>query len=217
MKLFNDTKKQLAISYASVMGVVLSFSGIGVYEFTAYNQQIAIDREIESLAGTIDDSLEPKLVKPDRISPLVREVIPGLCLVDLPCNDAPSRDHQVGVLGRGQYYLLLLNPQGKVKATLGKVPNTIARSRFVSTWSDLTDSQGRYYRQFSTQIYVTKHIVWGELRIGRNVDDLANSLKSLQYILSFGLPIALATIGIASWYLAGRAMRPIHKSYQQIQ
>jgi signal transduction histidine kinase len=217
MKIFDDTKNQLAISYASVMGIVLSLLGVSAYQFTAYDRQIAIDREIESVAGTIHDILEPKLVRLNRISPLVREAIHGLCLVDSPCNETPAMEHQIGVLGEGQYYLILLNSQGEVKAKSEEIPSGIDREIAVSTWSNLTDSKGQQYRQFSTKIHGVKHIVWGELRIGRNVDDLANSLQSLRELLLLGIPISLGIIGIASWYLAGRAMQPIYNSYQQIQ
>ncbi len=121
LALFNKTKQKLAFSYAGVMGLILSVLGFGAYEFTVYDRQLAIDREIESVAGTIHDSLESKLVKPNRISPAARQVIPNLCLVNIPCEDgfSDSSRHVAGVLGQGRYYLILLNLQGQVKATSG--------------------------------------------------------------------------------------------------
>lgn len=42
-------------------------------------------------------------------------------------------------------------------------------------------------------------------------------LHTIQGFLVWGLPIVMIVVGGASWWLAGLAMEPVYRSYQQIQ
>ena len=58
---FKRTKLCLTCYYAEVMKVILSISGLGVYEAIAHAHWSTLDREIESVAGALHDSLETVL------------------------------------------------------------------------------------------------------------------------------------------------------------
>ena len=58
---------------------------------------------------------------------------------------------------------------------------------------------------------------WGYLQVGRSLQDYDKHLDESKLALLTGLPIAFLLVSIASWYLSGRAMRPVYSSYQQIQ
>ncbi|MFP4124816.1 MAG: efflux RND transporter permease subunit, partial [Coleofasciculus sp.] len=68
-KLFSQTRGKLALSYAFVMGVILSLLGFGVYEAIAHAHLITLERELKSVAGTLHDSLESKLKQPGQVEP----------------------------------------------------------------------------------------------------------------------------------------------------
>ena len=70
-KLFNQTRWRLALSIAGVMGLILSLLGFGVYKAIAHAHWVALDRELESVAGTLHDSLELKLKQPGRLESIV--------------------------------------------------------------------------------------------------------------------------------------------------
>ena len=58
---------------------------------------------------------------------------------------------------------------------------------------------------------------WGYLQVGRSLADYDHHLEQSKLILLVSLPIAFLIVSIASWYLAGFAMKPVYTSYRQIQ
>ncbi|MDJ0800489.1 MAG: hypothetical protein QNJ51_27385 [Calothrix sp. MO_167.B12] len=56
-QLFRRSRIRLAFWYAFVMGVILSLSGLGVYRALVRFKWAYLEREIESIAGTLHDSL----------------------------------------------------------------------------------------------------------------------------------------------------------------
>ncbi|MGL6138091.1 MAG: two-component system sensor histidine kinase RppB [Planktothrix sp.] len=79
--LFKSTKLRLTCYYAGVMGVILSICGLGVYEAIAHAHWSTLDREIESVAGALHDSLETVLQQPGKLEPDVLRIIPDLCFI----------------------------------------------------------------------------------------------------------------------------------------
>lgn len=55
------------------------------------------------------------------------------------------------------------------------------------------------------------------MQVGRSLEEFNHYLDSVKLILILGLPIAMAIIAGASWWLSGLAMQPIYQSYRQIQ
>ncbi|MFM2315570.1 MAG: hypothetical protein RLZZ04_4848, partial [Cyanobacteriota bacterium] len=54
-------------------------------------------------------------------------------------------------------------------------------------------------------------------QVGRSLQDFEDYLGRVKLILLLGLPTSLILVGFASWWLAGLAMQPIYRSYQQIE
>lgn len=81
-KLFNLTRVRLALWYALVMAVILSLCGFGA---VSHADWVALDRELESVAGTIHDSIELKLKQPGRIEPVVQQLLPNICVLGEKC------------------------------------------------------------------------------------------------------------------------------------
>src|SRR4028118_398355 len=105
-KLFNRTRWKLAISYAVVMGLILSLLGFGVYRAIAHAHRVALDRELESVAGTLHDSLELKLQQPGRLEPIVNELLPNLRLIGVKGikKQLPER-HILSAINQSYYYI----------------------------------------------------------------------------------------------------------------
>ncbi|NJK56243.1 MAG: two-component sensor histidine kinase [Pleurocapsa sp. SU_5_0] len=166
-KLFNKTRVSLSLWYAGVMGLILSLLGFGVYEAISHAHWVALDRELESVAGTLHDSLELKLKQPKKIAPIVKELLPQ---------------------------------------SLNK-----------ETWQTISDRNNNIYHQISFSLHTQTREDWGYFQVGRSLADFEDYLGRVKLVLLLGLPISLILVAFASWWLAGLAMQPIYRSYQQIE
>ncbi|MEG4493126.1 two-component system sensor histidine kinase RppB [Microcoleus sp. D3_18_C4] len=217
-KLFNRTRWQLAISYAAVMGLILSLLGFGVYKAIAHAHWVAIDRELESVAGTLHDSLELKLQQPGRLEPIVNELLPNLRLMGVKGikEQLPSR-HILSAINQGYYYIRLFDYSGKLIATAGAYPKELPAEFNSQYWQTITDNKGNVYHQISVELHTQTQQDWGYFQVGRSLQDFNDYLSTVKWVLKLGLPTALILIGFSSWLLAGLAMKPIYSSYRQIQ
>ncbi|HAT13012.1 MAG TPA: two-component sensor histidine kinase [Microcoleaceae bacterium UBA11344] len=217
-KLFNRTRWQLAISYAAVMGLILSLLGIGVYKAIAHAHWVAIDRELESVAGTLHDSLELKLQQPGRLEPIVNELLPNLRVIGVNGikEQLPNR-HILSAINQGYYYIRLFDYSGKLIATAGAYPAEFPSAFNSKQWQIITDTKGNLYHQISVSLHTKTQQNWGYFQVGRSLQDFNDYLSTVKIILKLGLPTALILIGFSSWLLAGLAMKPIYASYRQIQ
>lgn len=217
-KLFNRTRSQLAISYAAVMGLILSLLGIGVYKAIAHAHWVAIDRELESVAGTLHDSLELKLQQPGRLEPIVNELLPNLRLIGVNGMKKPiPHRHILSAINQGYYYIRLFDDSGKLIATAGAYPDELPPAFNSKYWQTITDTKGNIYHQISVSLHTKTQQNWGYFQLGRSLQDFNDYLSTVKWILKLGLPTALILIGFSSWLLAGFAMKPIYASYRQIQ
>ncbi len=217
-KLFNRTRSQLAISYAAVMGLILSLLGFGVYKAIAHAHWVAIDRELESVAGTLHDSLEIKLQQPGRLEPIVNELLPNLRLIGVNGIKEPiPHRHILSAISESYYYIRLFDSSGKLIATAGAYPAELSPEFNSQHWQTITDTQGNIYHQISVALHTNNQQDWGYFQVGRSLQDFNDYLSTVRLILKLGLPTALILVGFSSWLLAGLAMKPIYASYRQIQ
>ena len=228
--LFRRSRTHLALWYAGVMAIILSLSGFSMYRFLIQSNWEAMEREIESIAGTLHDSLEPMLPASEEPTAILRRILPELCLVDQPCNISPTliQRHTTGISDRSTYYIRLFNDQGKLLAfSPSQIISELPQSLITTPWQTFKSSQGIRYHQFT--IILHSHDVknqthrhsnqpsWGYLQLGRNLEPFDAEVKRIKLILAIGLPIALILIAISSWWLSKLAMQPIYQSYQQQQ
>jgi signal transduction histidine kinase len=219
-RLFFLTRWRLASLYAGVMGIILSLSGLCIYQWMAHTDWQALDRELESVAGTLHDGLEPKLKQPGQIEPSVEQVLPSLCLADNICpsqSTIPTNRHVLGAVQQDGYYLRFLDLSGRMIATLGQQPEGISPPVQQAPWQTLQDSAGNRYHQVSLLLKTDRAQPWGYMQIGRSLRDFDAHLSNTKIVLLIGLPVAMLLVSVASWWLAGLAMRPVYQSYYQIQ
>lgn len=218
-KLFNRTRASIALSYAGVMGVILSLLGFGVYEAIAHAHWVTLDNELESVAGTLHDSLELKLKHPGRLEPIIYDLLPNLCLVATNCPQiSPHRErHILSAVNQGNYYIRLFDRSGRLIAIAGAYPKGISQEFNQATWQTLSAEGGNVYHQISLSLHTQDRKDWGYFQMGRSLKDFEDYLSRVKWALKLGLPISLILVGGASWWLAGLAMKPIYTSYRQIE
>lgn len=231
--LFRRSRIRLAFWYAFVMGAILSLSGLGMYRAIVRVKWTSLEREIESIAGTLHDSLEPMLPASAAPTTVLQQIFPDLCLVGKFCNPKPTliQRHTIGIGDRDLYYLRLFDHYGKLLAFSpnqpAQLPQTFNSAQWQTFKSSNKSSNGIRYHQFIIALHSvhnhhlaegnSSHPSWGYLQIGRTLKSYDSEVRQIQLILAVGFPIALGLVAVSSWYLSGLAMQPIYQSYQQQQ
>jgi len=216
-KLFNRTRAQLAGCYAGVMGLILGISGLTTHEMLAYAHGQAVEQELASISGALHDILEPKLTQPNRIELVVKQALPGLCLVGTDCSNPFPKRHILGIVQEGNYYIRFFDQSGRMLALLGSQPDGLPSPETKEGWKTLQDQRGIRYYQNTLLLKTSKGAAWGYLQIGRSLQEFDDHLATLRLLLVIGLPLSMLLVGGASWWLAGLAMRPVYQSYEQMQ
>ena len=90
-RLFERSRWRLASWYAAILSIILLICALGVYEAVAHAHRITINQELESVAGTLHDSLLPVLKQPGKLEPEVKDLLPDTCLVETGCYDPDPR------------------------------------------------------------------------------------------------------------------------------
>ncbi|MBW4457388.1 MAG: HAMP domain-containing histidine kinase [Nostoc indistinguendum CM1-VF10] len=221
-KLFRLTRVRLALYYAIVMGLILSLCAFSFYRSVFHAHVVALDSEIETVAGTLHDSIELKLQSPGRLEPLVNQLFPNTgncrigasnCIQEQP---HPKR-HLLGIVTKTSYYIRFFDISGNLIANAGYYPEGLPNIFNQKNWQFLKDSKGNEYHQITLSMHTQNYQDWGYMQVGRSLEEFNHYLDSVKLILILGLPMAMAMIAGASWWLSGLAMQPIYQSYRQIQ
>jgi len=218
-RIFHVTRWRLAGWYAVVMGLILSLCGFACYRAIAHTYSVDLDHELESIAGTLHDSIEPTLKQPGHLNPSVQQLLPDICLAVASCSTqtASSRRHILGAINQDDYYMRLIDSSGRVIALAGLQLEELPVPKGEERWQTLKDRSGNHYRQFSLLLHPQGYAPWGYMQVGRGLKDFDAHLAELRWILGLGLPVAMGLVAVSSWWLAGLAMQPIRQSYQQMQ
>jgi signal transduction histidine kinase len=218
-KLFNQTRLQLALWYAAAMGGILGLAGFTTYEMVAHSHWDAVQQELQSISGTLHDSLEPKLKQPGRLAAAVQTVLPNLCLAEQHCSilSEEVEQHTLNAFHQSGYYIRFFDQQGNLLATAGQVPPGLSIQLNDHDFQTLKDQDGVRHSQYSLLLKNSQGFPWGYMQVGRSLKEFDDHLAFLRLTMLAGLPVAMLLIALASWGLAGLAMKPIYRSYQKMQ
>jgi two-component Ni(II)/redox sensor kinase NrsS len=226
-QLFRHSRLRLALSYGGVMAIILSLSGFLVYRFLIQSHWYAMESELESIAGTLHDSLEPMLPNSGSPATVLRRILPELCLVNRPCQFNPTliERHTTGISDRTNYYIRLFDYQRQLLAFTPSQPTGMSAVLPSEPWQTFVSPEGIRYRQFTIMLHSHshadqgehKHDSWGYLQIGRSLTNFDRTVKNLKWIFIIGFALALILVIFSSWWLSALAMQPIYRSYQQQQ
>ncbi len=228
-QLFRRSRTRLALWYAGVMAGILGLAGLGIYRALIQANSAALEREIESIAGTLHDSLEPMLPPSADPTVVLQQIFPDLCVAGQVCAPQPTviQRHTIGISDRSSYYIRLFDHHGDLLAFSPNQPLLLPQTVNPAPWQTLQSDSGTRYRQFTTILHSAdahptstdghNHPSWGYMQIGRTLAPFDAEVRRIRWILTVGLPIALGLVAASSWGLAGLAMQPIYQSYQRQQ
>lgn len=176
--LFRRSRIRLAFWYALAMGSILSLSGLGMYRSIVQSNWVALEREIESIAGTLHDRLEPMLPASGDPAGVLQRIFPDLCVVGQVCTIRPTliQRHTTGISDRNIYYIRLFDAQGTLLAFSPNQRSQLSHRFNPTSWQTLQGNDGTRYRQFTTILHSanrpitqSNHSSWGYLQIGRTL------------------------------------------------
>ncbi len=202
-----------------VMGSLLYGAGFAMGRLLLQTQEAAIQRELETLAGTLHDSLKPALPPQARPSASLAAVLPGLCLAGEPCR--PPADlihrHAISATDPDRFKLRVLDPRGDLIASSpGPIPQPPKPGQL--GWSRSGDrSSGRWatYAIHLHHAHGPGEPTWGYLQISRSLADLDAEAERLWWSGHGVFVLAMLAMAAASWWLAGLAMAPLLEAYRR--
>jgi len=215
-RLFNRTRIQLTGFYAIVIGLITLISGSAIHLVMIRAFERTVNRELDTLAGTVHDTLEAVLQQPEVVNPVALNLLPGLC-VRGECSPIKPDSKIAELTQRQGYCLRLLDLKGKEIAILGSKKHKFSDLNPRMHWENTTDDRGERYHIHILPLKTIDNSDWGYLQVAQSFHRLDEYMSSLHLILIFGVPLAMLLIGGASWWLSGLAIQPIYQSYQQIQ
>ena len=173
-RLFFQTRWQIAASYAVVMGLILSLCGLGVYQAIVHAHSQTLDRELESVAGTLHDSIENTLKQPGRLEAATQKLLP----------EQMEQRHVLGAVHQGDYYIRFLDRSERTIALAGLQPKGLPLTSAKATWYTPCDTGGNCYHQISLTLHTQDNIPWGYMQMGRSLRDINEYLANVKLIHS---------------------------------
>lgn len=227
IRVFKKTQCRLAAWYAAVIGLFLSLCGVAIYQVMIRAYLLSIDKELEAVTGTLQSVIEPILKQPKRLEPIFQVVLPNLCVPASNCSTNKIPRHiqllhsQHGIFSTfyqdKTYYVRFIDASRNLIAVAGVDPDELPTRVETQGWQTLKSRRGVRYSQKSLQLHTQNNQLWGYIQVGRSLKELDNRLAAFRLILAFGLPTTILLVGGSSWCLGGLAMRPINRSYKQMQ
>ena len=157
-QLFNRTRIQLTGFYAIVIGLITLTSGYAIHLVMIRTFERSVNRELDTLAGTVHDTLEAVLQQPEIVDAVAMNSLPGLCIVGKQCSPVKP-DSKIAELTKKQGYCLrLLSLKGREKATLGASKHQFPDNRLpTSHWQTISDDRGQSYHIHTLPLKTAKN------------------------------------------------------------
>lgn len=217
-RLFGKIRRRLAVWFVSVMAIILIVCEFSLDRALSQAYKANLDSELTSVANTLHNGFLTILDRPGKLESNVANLLPDICLYSDTCYDSDNSSLMpVEAIYQIEYYVRLLSPEGKPVAIAGKRIKSLPVTLTKSEWSELIDSDGFPYRQATLALHTKSDRVWGYLQVGRSLEEVKKYTSTMRRVLIGGFPFILGAIALGAWWLVGKVMQPIYRSYRQIQ
>jgi two-component Ni(II)/redox sensor kinase NrsS len=200
-----------------VMGGILYGAGFAMARLLLQEQDTAIRRELQTVAGTLHDSLKPSLPPVAVPSAALAAVLPGLCLAGQACPaaDALIERHAISAADPSRFQLRIFNPRGQL---LAASPGALGHGRPEPEWQEQRLPSRERWLRYSIHLHQghgSGQQDWGFLQISRSLAPLDAEASRLWWLGHGVFALAMAGMALASWWLAGLAMAPLLEAYRR--
>ncbi|MFN6131523.1 MAG: two-component system sensor histidine kinase RppB [Synechococcaceae cyanobacterium] len=200
-----------------VMGAILYGAGFAMARLLLQEQEAALRRELQTVAGTLHDSLKPSLPPVAVPSAALSAVLPGLCLVGQACPaaDALIARHAISAADPSRFQLRIFSPRGQL---LAASPGALDSGRPEPEWQEQRLPGGERLLRYSIHLHQghgSGQQDWGTLQISRSLAPLDAEASRLWWLGHGVFALAMVGMAAASWWLAGLAMAPLLEAYRR--
>ena len=202
-----------------VMGSLLYGAGWAMGRLLLQTKQGAIQRELETIAGTLHDSLRPSLPEYGPASLNIAAVLPGLCPVREPCRPPADLIHRHGISASDpdRFKLRVLDLHGGLIArSPGTMPLETAPGQ--TGWVLAGDRAAGRWGTYTIHLHHAQapgEAIWGYLQVSRSLAELDAEADRLWWLGHAVFSLAMLVMALASWWLAGLAMAPLVEAYRR--
>lgn len=208
---------RLAALSLLLMGGILYGAGVAMARLLLQEQEAALRRELQTVAGTLHDSLKPSLPSVAVPSAALAAVLPGLCLVGQACPaaDALIERHAISAADPARFQMRIFNARGQL---LAASPGAQGPARPEPVWQEQRVPGGERLLRYAIHLHRahgSSEQDWGTLQISRSLARLDAEASRLWWLGHGVFILAMAGVALASWWLAGRAMAPLLEAYRR--
>lgn len=208
---------RLAALSLLVMGAILYGAGFAMARLLLQEREAALRRELQTVAGTLHDSLKSSLPPVAVPSVALAAVLPGLCLVGQACSaaDALIERHAISAADPSRFQLRIFNASGQL---LAASPGALGPTRPEPVWREQRLPGGERLLSYAIHLHRAHRSGeqdWGTLQISRSLAPLDAEASRLWWLGHGVFALAMAGMALASWWLAGLAMAPLLEAYRR--
>ena len=208
---------RLAALSLLVMGSILYGAGFAMARLLLQEREAALRRELQTVAGTLHDSLKPSLPPVAVPSVALAAVLPGLCLVGQACSaaDALIERHAISATDPARFQLRIFNARGQL---LAASPGALGLAWPEPVWREQRLPGGERLLSYAIHLHRAHRSGeqdWGTLQISRSLAPLDAEASRLWWLGHGVFALAMAGMALASWWLAGLAMAPLLEAYRR--
>jgi two-component Ni(II)/redox sensor kinase NrsS len=210
---------RLAALSLLVMGTILYGAGFAMARLLLQERETSLRRELQTVAGTLHDSLKPSLPPLATPSAALAAVLPGLCLVGQPCPvpNALIERHAVSAADPARFQLRIFSRSGDLLARSPGAdisgahrPTAMGQERWLPSGERLLSTAIHLHRAHGSG-----EQDWGTLQISRSLAPLDAEASRLWWLGHGVFALAMAGMALASWWLAGLAMAQLLEAYRR--
>ncbi len=189
---------KLSFWYSGVFLLVMGLFCTYIYLFFTHREMTQIDRHLWERGQEIHQAIKVVDIYP---FPMQRLVLPDM-----------------NVFSSSEVFLQIINPQGTILSrseSLGDYRLPISKQALerILQREDFYETkvvQNTHIRMYYLPLYTENQLV-GILQVAESLYTFQRSLSTLRWLLFFGALTITTSSAIIGWFLAGKALQPIHK------
>jgi two-component system, OmpR family, manganese sensing sensor histidine kinase len=206
--LFQATRRRLAIWYTAITAILLLLFASGVYLYVRSTLIERVDDTLYHIVEVVERSLviEPTNFQPTRLRVNIEASFRN--------NAENAEDDRID--------LEWFNPNGElVWSTFSEILDIPIHTNHTGETVRVLGLRGwgesaQLFRQVTKRIELGRQVL-GYLRVSHPWFEVTKPSRELIFDLALGISLMILSVAASGWFLSGKAMEPVGKSYQRLK
>ncbi|TFI54519.1 two-component sensor histidine kinase [Mastigocladus laminosus UU774] len=221
--MFQATRRRLALWYTALTALLLLLFAIGVYLYVRNTLVERIDDTLNHVVEVVERSLVIEPVNPNtsqhriNLEASFRDNTDTVETVEDDHIDlewfSPTGELLWSTLSEPLDIPIHLNRTGE---TVHVVKKKERHGEIETQEQENTKDLEILLRQVTQRVQVGKQVV-GYLRVSHPWFEVTKPSRQLMLDLAIGIWMMVLSVGASGWFLSGKAMEPVHESYQRLK